>query len=93
MPSLDLHADSVALYQSLGFCPILGGDVSASTTGPVGDFFRDDHTHLPRSGAVSIREGGRRRDPASSVSPLASYLRLGLLRESTLEAAPRLRGA
>ncbi len=54
VPALDLHADSVALYQSLGFCPIPGGDVSASTTGPVGEFFCDDHTHLSRSGAVRI---------------------------------------
>ena len=74
VPALDLHADSVALYQSLGFCPIPGGDVSASTTGPVGEFFCDDHTHLSPSGAVSIaklvadaiREQGL---------PLADYLR------------------
>ena len=33
---------------------IPGGDVSATTTGPVGDFFCDDHTHLSSSGALEI---------------------------------------
>ncbi len=54
VPVIDLHARSVALYTTLGFCPIPGGDVSASTTGPVGDFFCDDHTHFAESGAVEI---------------------------------------
>ena len=54
VPVIDLHALSVALYQSLGFCPIPGGDVSSSTTGPVGDFFCDDHTHFESSGATAI---------------------------------------
>jgi lysophospholipase L1-like esterase len=54
VPVIDLHAASVALYTTLGFCPIPGGDVSASTTGPVGDFFCDDHTHFAEPGAVEI---------------------------------------
>jgi lysophospholipase L1-like esterase len=54
VPVIDLHALSVALYQSLAFCPVPGGDVSASTTGPVGDFFCDDHTHFDTPGAESI---------------------------------------
>jgi len=54
VPVIDLHAKSVALYTSLGFCPLDGGDVSASTTGPVGDFFCDDHTHFETSGAQQI---------------------------------------
>jgi lysophospholipase L1-like esterase len=54
VPVIDLHALSVALYTSLAFCPVPGGDVSAATTGPVGDFFCDDHTHFSSSGAVQI---------------------------------------
>src|SRR4029077_16841276 len=45
VPVIDLHALSVALYGTLGFCPVPGGDVSETTTGPVGDFFCGDHTH------------------------------------------------
>jgi lysophospholipase L1-like esterase len=51
---IDLHALSVALYNARGFCPIPGGDVSSSTTGPVGDFFCDDHTHFETAGATVI---------------------------------------
>ena len=54
VPVIDLHGLSVTLYTQHGFCPIPGGDVSATTTGPVGDFFCDDHTHLSSSGAVEI---------------------------------------
>jgi len=54
VPVIDLHQLSVDLYNSLGFCPVPGGDVSASTTGPVGDFFCDDHTHFSDSGAIEI---------------------------------------
>lgn len=74
VPALDLHADSVALYQSLGFCPIPGGDVSASTTGPVGEFFCDDHTHLSRSGAVRIAKVVADAIRTQGL-PLAGYLR------------------
>jgi lysophospholipase L1-like esterase len=54
VPVIDLHALSIAVYQARGFCPIPGGDVSASTTGPVGDFFCDDHTHFSDMGAEVI---------------------------------------
>jgi lysophospholipase L1-like esterase len=52
---IDLHQLSVDLYNASGFCPIPGGgDVSDTTTGPVGDFFCADHTHLEDAGAVRI---------------------------------------
>lgn len=54
VPVIDLHQDSVDLYNTLGFCPIPGGDVTATTTGPVGAFFCADHTHLEDAGAVQI---------------------------------------
>lgn len=54
VPVIDLHQLSVDLYQAHGFCPVSGGDVSASTTGPVGDFFCDDHTHFETQGATEI---------------------------------------
>ncbi len=54
VPVIDLHALSVELYNTLGFCPVPGGDVSASTTGPVGDFFCIDHTHFEEAGAAQI---------------------------------------
>jgi len=55
VPVIDLNLLSTTLYQSLGFCPIPGGsDVSASTTGAVGTFFCDDHTHFDTPGAVQI---------------------------------------
>lgn len=54
VPVLDLHARSVARYAELGFCPVAGGDVSASTGGAVGEYFCDDHTHFSASGALDI---------------------------------------
>jgi len=54
VPVIDLDALTVALYNAMSFCPIPGGDVTASTTGPVGDFFCDDHTHFSASGAPQI---------------------------------------
>ena len=54
VPVIDLHARSIALYNELGFCPVAGGDVSASTTGEVGAFFCDDHTHFDTPGAIEI---------------------------------------
>jgi len=56
VPVIDLNALSTTLYQSLGFCPIPGGDVSASTTGALGTFFCDDHTHFDTPGAVKIAD-------------------------------------
>ena len=73
VPVIDLHQLSVELYTELGFCPIPGGDVSATTTGPVGDFFCDDHTHFSDSGAEQIAQV-----VANAVAdvglPLAAYL-------------------
>lgn len=54
LPAIDLHELSVDLYQDLGFCPVPGGDVSAGTTGPVGDFFCEDHTHFSDIGGAQI---------------------------------------
>lgn len=74
VPVIDLHARSVELFQSLEFCPIPGGDVSAATTGPVGDFFCDDHTHFSASGAVVISDVVARALVEQQI-PLAAYLR------------------
>jgi len=54
VPVIDLNGLAIALYKQHAFCPIPGGDVSATTTGPVGDFFCDDHTHLSSAGALEI---------------------------------------
>ncbi len=74
VPVIDLHERSVERYTELAFCPVAGGDVSAATTGPVGDFFCDDHTHFAASGAEQIAtlivEGLR-----DGAIPLATYLR------------------
>jgi lysophospholipase L1-like esterase len=74
VPVIDLDAASVALYNSLQFCPVPGGDVTASTTGPVGDFFCDDHTHFSQAGAVQIADlvAQAIRDQGL---PLAAHLR------------------
>jgi lysophospholipase L1-like esterase len=74
VPVIDLHARSVELFQSLDFCPIAGGDVSAATTGPVGDFFCDDHTHFSPTGAVTISDVVARALVEQQI-PLAAYLR------------------
>ena len=75
VPVIDLNAATVALYNAMSFCPIPGGgDVTASTTGPVGDFFCDDHTHFSATGAPQIAaliaQGIR-----SLNLPLAAYLK------------------
>jgi lysophospholipase L1-like esterase len=74
VPVIDLHARSVELFQSLAFCPVAGGDVSAATTGPVGDFFCDDHTHFSPEGAVEISDLVVQALRDQSI-PLAEYLR------------------
>src|ERR1051325_194627 len=74
VPVIELHQRSIALYQSLGFCPIPGGDVSAATTGPVGDFFCADHTHFSPSGAVEIADVVVQALVEQNI-PLAAYLR------------------
>ncbi|GIF00718.1 cellulose binding domain-containing protein [Paractinoplanes rishiriensis] len=50
VPLIDLHTRSVALYNSLGLCPN-NGDY---TTGAVGAFFCNDHTHFEAAGARQI---------------------------------------
>jgi len=70
VPLIDLHKRSIALYNSLRLCPN-NGDYS---TGAVGAFFCNDHTHFEAAGArqiagliaTALREGG---------IPLAAYLR------------------
>jgi lysophospholipase L1-like esterase len=74
VPVIDLHGLSVALYNQHAFCPIPGGDVSATTTGPVGDFFCDDHTHLSQAGAVEIA-GVMAKALRDQNIPLAGYLK------------------
>jgi lysophospholipase L1-like esterase len=74
VPVIDLHARSVALYQSLAFCPVPGGDVSADTTGPVGDFFCDDHTHFSSAGIQQIADLVVQALREQNI-PLAAYLK------------------
>jgi len=74
VPVIDLNGLSIKLYQQRAFCPIPGGDVSATTTGPVGDFFCDDHTHLSPSGAVDIA-GLVAQALRDQNIPLAAYLK------------------
>ncbi|MFG3556205.1 cellulose binding domain-containing protein [Micromonospora sp. NPDC047557] len=50
VPVIDLHARSVALYNTLRLCPN-NGDYS---TGAVGAFFCNDHTHFEAAGARQI---------------------------------------
>jgi lysophospholipase L1-like esterase len=73
-PVIDLNALTVSLYNAMKFCPVPGGDVSASTTGPVGDFFCDDHTHFSASGAPQIAALVAQAIRSQSL-PLAAYLK------------------
>jgi lysophospholipase L1-like esterase len=50
VPVIDLQKLSVALYTSLGFCP----NNSDYTTGALGAFFCNDHTHFETAGAAKI---------------------------------------
>ena len=74
VPVIDLNGLAIALYKQRAFCPIPGGDVSATTTGPVGDFFCDDHTHLSSSGALDIA-GLVAKALRDQNIPLAAYLK------------------
>jgi lysophospholipase L1-like esterase len=69
VPVIDLNGLAIALYKQHAFCPIPGGDVSATTTGPVGDFFCDDHTHLSPSRWRSRASWRRRYATRTSASP------------------------
>jgi lysophospholipase L1-like esterase len=75
VPVIDLHARSIALYNSRAFCPIPGGgDVTATTGGAVGAFFCADHTHFDAGGAVAI--GGLVSQALRDQNiPLAQYLK------------------
>lgn len=73
IPVIDLHKLGTDLYNDLGFCPAASGGVSASTGGPVGEFFCDDATHFDTPGARRI--GGVIADALRAQSiPLADYL-------------------
>jgi lysophospholipase L1-like esterase len=75
VPVIDLHQLSVNLYNANGFCPIPGGgDVGPTTTGAVGAFFCDDHTHLEDAGAVRIA-GVVAKALRDQGIPLAAFLR------------------
>jgi lysophospholipase L1-like esterase len=75
VPVIVLHQLSVDLYTDRGFCPLPNGqsDVDANTTGEVGAFFCDDHTHFDQPGAEAIAElfAQALRDQGSQ---LAEYL-------------------
>ncbi|MEU7924062.1 cellulose binding domain-containing protein [Micromonospora sp. NPDC049801] len=70
VPVIDLHARSVALYNSLRLCPN-NGDYS---TGAVGAFFCNDHTHFETAGARQIAGLVATALRAQNI-PLAAYLR------------------
>ena len=55
---VNVHQLTVDLYNASMFCPLADGatDVSASTGGPAGAFFCDDHTHFDMAGAVRIAQ-------------------------------------
>lgn len=57
VPVIDLEQLSVALYTSLGFCPLPGPDTATTfESGAVGAFFCEDHTHFEQAGAVQIAD-------------------------------------
>ncbi|WP_435205716.1 cellulose binding domain-containing protein [Micromonospora sp. bgisy143] len=70
VPVIDLHAKSVALYNTLRLCPN-NGDYS---TGAVGAFFCNDHTHFEVAGARQIAGLVATALRAQNI-PLAAYLR------------------
>ncbi|MEU7841087.1 cellulose binding domain-containing protein [Micromonospora sp. NPDC049114] len=70
VPVIDLHARSVALYNTLRLCPN-NGDYS---TGAVGAFFCNDHTHFEAAGARQIAGLIATALKAQNI-PLAAYLK------------------
>ena len=57
VPVIDLEQLSVALYTSLGFCPLPGPDTATTfESGAIGDFFCEDHTHFEQAGAIQIAD-------------------------------------
>ncbi|MEV0272540.1 carbohydrate-binding protein [Hamadaea sp. NPDC050747] len=69
-PVIDLHRLSYTLYNTLGFCPN-NGDY---TSGPLGAFFCNDHTHFEAAGARQIA-GVVARALRDQQIPLAAYLK------------------
>ena len=70
VPVIDLQRLSVALYNSLKFCP----NNSDYTSGPVGAFFCNDHTHFEAAGAQQIAKVVSTALRNQGI-PLAAYLR------------------
>jgi lysophospholipase L1-like esterase len=70
VPVIDLHQLSIALYDSLGFCP----NDADYTKGELGAFFCDDHTHFEAAGATQIAALVGQAIKTQSL-PLASYER------------------
>ncbi|MFH9984636.1 GDSL-type esterase/lipase family protein [Streptomyces luteogriseus] len=70
-PVVDLQTLSVSLYNSLRFCPN-NGDYGSS--GPLGTFFCNDHTHFDTYGAQRVA-GLVAGDVRRQNLPLAAYLR------------------
>jgi lysophospholipase L1-like esterase len=70
VPVIDLHRLSFTLYNSLRLCPN-NGDF---TSGAVGAFFCNDHTHFETAGASQIA-GVVARALRDQQIPLAAYLR------------------
>lgn len=70
VPVIDLHRLSFTLYNSLAFCPF-NGDF---TSGPVGAFFCNDHTHFEAAGARQIA-GVVAKALRDQQIPLSAYLR------------------
>jgi lysophospholipase L1-like esterase len=70
VPVIDLHAKSVALYNTLKLCPN-NGDYAG---GAVGAFFCNDHTHFEAAGARQIAGLIASALKAQNI-PLAAYLK------------------
>jgi lysophospholipase L1-like esterase len=70
VPVLDLHQLSIDRYNELGLCP---NDANYST-GKVGEFFCDDHTHFDKPGAKQIAQLVAKALKAQGL-PLAAYLK------------------
>jgi lysophospholipase L1-like esterase len=70
VPVIDLHQRSIALYNTLKLCPNNGN----YTTGAVGAFFCNDHTHFEAAGAAQISRTVAQALRDQGIA-LASYLR------------------
>ncbi|HEY0002385.1 MAG TPA: cellulose binding domain-containing protein [Actinoplanes sp.] len=70
VPVIDLHTRSIALYNTLKLCPNTGD----YTTGAVGAFFCNDHTHFEAAGAAQIAGLVATALKEQNI-PLASYLK------------------